>query len=123
MPDGYHVATLAEHMQVPSAFKTIQVQPCSLGLIKDTAETCKVCGNSTFSLDPANTYCDPCPSGAQCFGGDAFIPPAQHWHSSPNSTNIVSCPNPGACEGNRSHLLSCKQVSADYITTHSALHV
>ena len=110
-------------MQVPTAFRTLRVPPCSLGLIKDTPETCKVCGNSTFSLNPANTSCDPCPSGAQCFGSDAFIPPAQHWHSSPNSTNIVSCPNPGACAGNRTQLLACKQVSGDFITMHSAFHV
>jgi len=52
-----------------------------------------------------------------------FIPPAQYYHSSPNSTHIVSCPNPGACEGDRTALLDCKLVSAEYRTTQPASHV
>ncbi len=124
VPVWYHVLTLAQHVQVPPAFKTIRVQPCSLGSITNGDNTsCTVCGTSTFSLDPNKTSCDACPSGAQCNGSDAFIPPLQHYHSSPNSTIIVSCPNPGACGGNRTSLLACKLVSADYMTTQSALHI
>ncbi len=121
LPVLHHVPTLGEHMQVPTAFKTIQIQPCSVGHVTDEYNTsCTVCGNSTFSLDPNKTFCDACPSPAQCFGNDVFIPPEQHWHSSPNSTTILSCPNPGACGGNRTHLLNCKLVSANYTTMHSA---
>ena len=116
MPLCYYASPQAEHicMQVPAASKALQVQPCALGRITDQPDMCQLCGNSTFSLNPVNESCDPCPSGAQCFGSDAFIPPEQHWHSSPNSTTIVSCPNPGACGGNRTHLLDCKKVSPDY---------
>ncbi len=118
------VPTLGENVQVPTAFETIQVQPCSVGHITDVYNTsCTVCGNFTFSLDPSKTFCDECPSPAQCFGDDVFIPPEQHWHSSPNSTTILSCPNPGACGGNRTHLLDCKLVSADYMTMQSAFHI
>lgn len=117
MPGWCHVPTWAEHMQVPAAFMTLRVQPCSLGSITSGNNTiCTVCGNSTFSLDPSSTVCDACPSGAQCNGSDAFIPPAQYYHSSPNSTIILSCPNPGACGGDRTTLLDCKLVSADYRT-------
>ena len=119
-----HVPTLAEHVQVPAAFKTIQVQPCSLGSItsKDNT-TCTVCGTSTFSLDPNNTSCNSCPSGAQCNGSYAFIPPLQHYHSSPNSTIILSCPNSDACGGNRTSLLNCKLVSVSCMTKQSAFHI
>ena len=124
MPIWHHVPTLAEHVQVPAASMTLRVQPCSLGSITSGNNTiCTVCGNSTFSLDPSSTVCDACPSGAQCNGSDAFIPPAQYYHSSPNSTHIVSCPNPGACGGDRTTLLDCKLVSADYSTTQPASHV
>ncbi|KAL0046667.1 hypothetical protein WJX82_006643 [Trebouxia sp. C0006] len=77
------------------AFKTIRVQPCSLGRIKsEDNTTCTACGMLTFSLKTSSTTCDACPTGAQCNGSAAFLPPAQYYHSSPYSTNIVSCPNP-----------------------------
>ena len=99
-------------MQVPAAWKTLQVQHCSSGQItEDSNRTCRVCGNSTFSMNPLKQSCDPCPSGADCHGADVFIPPKHSWHSSPNSTTIVSCPNADACEGNRTTLLRCKKVS------------
>ncbi len=117
MPIWHHVPTWAEHVQVPAASMTLRVQPCSLGSITSGNNTiCTVCGNSTFSLDPTSTVCDACPSGAQCNGSAAFIPPAEYYHSSPNSTHIVSCPNPGACGGDRTALLDCKLVSAEYGT-------
>ena len=82
--------------------------------------TCRICGNSTFSLDPSKTSCDHCPSGAVCYGADAFIPPEHSWHSGPNSTTIVLCPNADACEGNRTVLLACKQVRLDSLALQSA---
>ena len=98
-------------MQVPAAWKTLHVQSCLVGQVHDDSNmTCTVCGNSTFSLDPLRTSCDPCPSGAVCYGADAFIPPEHSWHSGPNSTTILTCPNADACEGNRTTLLACKQV-------------
>ena len=124
MPMWHGVPNLVEHVQVPPAVMTLRVQPCSLGSITSGNNTiCTVCGNSTFSLDPSSTVCDACPSGAQCNGSDAFIPPAQYYHSSPNSTHIVSCPNPGACGGDRTTLLDCKLVSAEYRTKQSASHI
>jgi len=123
MPIWHHVPTLAEHMQVPAASMILRVQPCSLGSITSGNNTiCTVCGNSTFSLDPSSIVCDACPSGAQCNGSAAFIPPMEYYHSSPNSTHIVSCPNPGACGGDRTALLDCKLVSADYRTKQPAFH-
>ena len=114
LPVWCHVPTLAEHVQVPTAFNTTQIQPCSLGHVKGRKNNCcTVCYNSTFSLDPTKRFCNACPLPAQCFGNDVFIPPEQHWHSSPNSNTIVSSPNPGACGGNHTSLLACKQVSAD----------
>ena len=119
-----YVPTLDGHVQVPAALKTIRVQPCSAGSLTSQMGTiCSACQNSTFSLDPANTSCDACPSGAQCYGSDVFIPLLQHYHSSPNSTNIVSCPNPGACGGSRFDLRDCKRVSADYMTTQSVFGI
>ena len=117
IPVWYHVLTLAEHVQVPPAYKTIRVQPCSLGSITNEDNTiCTVCPNSTFSLKSTSMTCDACPSGAQCNGSAAFIPPVQYYHSSPNSTVIVSCPNSYACGGLRTDLLNCKLVSASYLT-------
>lgn len=100
------------HVQVPAAWKILQVQPCSLGQITaDRRRACTLCGISTFPLDPLNQSCDPCPPGASCFGGDAFIPLEHSWHSSPMSTTIVGCPNADGCKGDRNGLLVCKQVS------------
>ena len=119
-----HVPTLAELVQVPPAVKTIRVQPCSLGSIRNEDNTtCTACGMLTFSLNSSSTECDACPSGAQCNGSDAFIPPLLHYHSNPYSTIIVSCPNPSACGGNRTELLKCKLVSADYMPTQPAFHI
>ena len=124
VPVSYHVLSLADHVQVLLAFKTIRVQPCSLGSIKsEDNTTCTACGMLTFSLKTSSTTCDACPTGAQCNGSAAFIPPAQYYHSSPYSTNIVSCPNPGACGGDRTKLLKCKLVSADYMTAQSDFHM
>ncbi len=124
MPTWHHVPRLAKHVQVPAASMTLRVQPCSLGSITSgNNSTCTACPNSTFSLDPTSTVCDACPSGAQCNGSAAFIPPAQYYHSGPNSTHIVSCPNPGACGGDRTALLNCKLVSADYRTKQPAFHL
>ena len=98
--------------QVPAAWKILQVQECSVGQVTEADNTiCRVCGNSTFSLNPLNNSCDPCPSGAVCFGSDAFIPPEKKYHTHPRSTTVVSCPKANACEGNRTNLLACKQVS------------
>ena len=119
----HHVLLLAKHMQVPAASMILRVQSCSLGSITSGNNTiCTVCGNSTFSLDPSSTVCNACPSGAQCNGSAAYIPPAQYYHSSPNSTHIVSCPNPGACGGDRTALLDCKLVSAHYRSRQPASH-
>ena len=102
-------------MQVLPVWKTLQIQSCSLGQVTDnTNDTCRVCGAATFSLNPQNTSCDTCPSGILCYGSAIFIPPLHYWHSSPNSTTILSCPNTAGCGGNRTQLLACKQVSPEY---------
>ncbi|KAL0046985.1 hypothetical protein WJX82_003591 [Trebouxia sp. C0006] len=110
VPWDYNVSfSLTDFPLVPAASMILRVQSCSLGSITSGNNTiCTVCGNSTFSLDPSSTVCNACPSGAQCNGSAAYIPPAQYYHSSPNSTHIVSCPNPGACGGDRTALLDCK---------------
>ena len=124
MPISCHVLSLADHVQVPLAFKTIRVQPCSLGSIRsEDNTTCTACGILTFSLNSSSMTCDACPSGAQCNGSAAFIPPVQYYHSSPYSTIIVSCPNPSACGGDRTKLLECKLVSADCMTMQSDFHI
>lgn len=113
--------SMAASMQVPPVWKTLQIQSCSSGQVTtNTNDTCRACGAATFSLNPQNTSCDPCPSEAMCSGSDAFIPPLNHWHSSPNSTTVLSCPNTAGCAGNRTQLLACKQVSTKYSTTHLA---
>lgn len=114
----------AGHGQVPAASKILHVQNCSLGQVtQDFKRTCRLCGNSTFSLDPFKESCDRCPSEAVCYGSDAFIPLKHSWHSSPNSTTIVSCPNADACEGNRSLLLTCKQVRPCPVALRTCKHV
>lgn len=90
----------------------IQVQNCTLGQVQQNAAICSTCPAATFSLNPLNASCDACPAGATCFGGSNFIPPSQSWHSHPYSTNIVQCPNAKACQGNRTLLLSCKEVNS-----------
>eukprot|EP00878_Enallax_costatus_P017054 GHUV01017905.1.p2 GENE.GHUV01017905.1~~GHUV01017905.1.p2 ORF type:complete len:133 (+),score=27.74 GHUV01017905.1:846-1244(+) len=47
-----------------------------------------VCPAGSFSLDPTDTSCSPCPANAECPGGDVIVPDAGYWHSARGSTQI-----------------------------------
>ena len=97
-------------LQVPAAWKMVQVQNCTTGQVQQNAAICSTCPAATFPLNPLNESCDACPAGATCFGDSHFIPPSQSWHSHPYSTNIVQCPNAKRCQGDRTTLLNCTEV-------------
>lgn len=47
---------------------SVTVRPCQLNEYVDpgTNDLCVECGQGTYNLQPTNTICDACPSGAVC---------------------------------------------------------
>ena len=100
------------HMQVQPVWAVVRVLHCSMGQVQQTPETCVTCPPSTFSFNPSNSSCDPCPDQGSCAaGGAGLVPLAQYWHSASDSAYIVPCPNGNACQGNRTALMACKTAS------------
>eukprot|EP00878_Enallax_costatus_P033896 GHUV01037478.1.p1 GENE.GHUV01037478.1~~GHUV01037478.1.p1 ORF type:complete len:106 (+),score=15.30 GHUV01037478.1:838-1155(+) len=67
---------------------SLQVRGCVRGEVQTSPETCQVCPAGSFSLDPTDTSCSPCPPNAECPGGDVIVPDAGYWHSARGSTQI-----------------------------------
>ena len=100
------------HMQVQPVWAVVRVLHCSMGQVQQTPQTCVTCPPATFSFNPDNFSCDPCPDLGSCAaGGAGLVPLAQYWHSAPDSDYIVTCPNGNACQGNRTTLMACKTAS------------
>ena len=89
----------------------VAVRPCAPGEVQHTTQTCSACAMSTYSFNSSASFCDSCPSNANCSGGSNLIPTKQFWHSAANSDFIVPCPNNNACNGDRNALLACKNAS------------
>jgi hypothetical protein len=70
---------------------------CVPGEVGDLSGVCRRCGASTFSLNPYNTTCDPCPQNADCTGGMDVTPHKGFWHSGINSSFIHVCPQQSSC--------------------------
>uniref|UniRef100_A0A383WG46 Uncharacterized protein n=1 Tax=Tetradesmus obliquus TaxID=3088 RepID=A0A383WG46_TETOB len=90
------------------AIMSLQVRSCIPGEVTAAPDTCQECLEGSFSLNPSNATCDAAPDGAFAPGGTAIIPMEGYWSSDPRSNQVHRCPNPAACQGNRSILLeSC----------------
>lgn len=84
----------------PSVPFTVSLRNCTLGESEVNSQ-CLVCGQGTYSLDPA-LACQDCPTAAICYGNITMVPRAGYWRSSQFTAKFFACPNPSACEG--SHL-------------------
>uniref|UniRef100_A0A383WGI8 Uncharacterized protein n=1 Tax=Tetradesmus obliquus TaxID=3088 RepID=A0A383WGI8_TETOB len=90
------------------AIMSLQVRSCIPGEATAAPDACQECLEGSFSLEPSNATCDAAPDGALAPGGTAIIPLEGYWSSDPQSNQVHRCPNPAACQGNRSILLdSC----------------
>lgn len=68
----------------------IQLRECVPGEINKTV-TCERCGHTTYSLDPSDKACSPCPPGADCQGGSDLTVRLGYWRNSSMSANVVPC--------------------------------
>ena len=104
-----HITPCCLHMQVPAVTFPVTVRGCRRGEVQQENDTCMTCPATTYSYTPtASTCLSPCPANANCSGGATLVPTTGYWHSAPNSTYMVACPNANACQGDRDALLTCQ---------------
>ena len=109
---GQPRAAMGDGVQVPAAVVQVTVQACGLGQVSAAGQNeCMLCPSSTYSFDPGEDTCQPCPAQATCSGGATLVPHQQFWHSAPDSDHIVACPNNGACAGSTATLLACQNAT------------
>ena len=72
---------------------------CVVGEVKSPATGyCMECGLNSYSLDPAASSCQVCPTNANCTGRDIILPLEGYWHSHKYSTQVHSCPISKNCQ-------------------------
>lgn len=104
-------------LQVPAAVIDVTVHECLTGQVPQagqsaaTTATCTLCPAVTYSFDPNNHTCLPCPVGARCDGGATFGPEPPYWHSKLGSNHTVLCPNPNACQRNMTDVMLCQNAT------------
>jgi len=81
----------------PSVPFTVSMRNCTLGESAVNSQ-CIVCGQGTYSLDPA-LACQDCPTAAICYGNFTMVPRSGYWRSSQLTSKFFACPYPAACEG------------------------
>lgn len=85
-----------------SSLQPIQIQlsfrSCIPGEIQ-ILNSCELCGNNTYSLNPDDNYCLSCPREAECYGTDKMLPKDGYWRSGRFSDEFYGCPYPSACLG------------------------
>ncbi|KAF6259507.1 hypothetical protein COO60DRAFT_1460131 [Scenedesmus sp. NREL 46B-D3] len=108
-PGHYNITFLVPDLvEVPPATLSLRVRHCVRGEVAPSPDTCLVCLPGTYSLDPSQQSCQPCPApGASCPGGAAIVPEPGWRHSAADSAQMHSCPNPDACSGDRTALRIC----------------
>ncbi|WIA28654.1 hypothetical protein OEZ86_011190 [Tetradesmus obliquus] len=89
-PPGLYNITfkLADSPGVTPAVLSLQVRPCMRGEVAPTPGTCLACLPGSYSLDPSQRECQPCPLGADCPGGAAILPLPGWWHSAADSAQM-----------------------------------
>ncbi|KAF6256491.1 hypothetical protein COO60DRAFT_1640662 [Scenedesmus sp. NREL 46B-D3] len=111
VPDGQNdsssTSNSSQMLQAPGpANMNLHVRSCIPGEVTAAPDACEECLAGTFSLAPSNATCDGAPAGAVAPGGTVTVPKGGYWSSELRSNQIHRCPNPAACEGNRSTLLA-----------------
>lgn len=64
-----------------------------------TPAGCYICPSQSFSVDPLENECRPCPSYATCSGGMHLDLDSGHWRASELSSNVLLCPIQSSCLG------------------------
>lgn len=98
----------ARALQVPNVTIPITSSSCSIGWVRPDSMHCFLCPAAQYSFNTSTSTCDsPCPPNADCLGGASMRPHKGFWVSAYHSDSIVACPNPEACQGDRTNLSTC----------------
>ncbi|KIZ01608.1 hypothetical protein MNEG_6353 [Monoraphidium neglectum] len=109
-PGSYRLAVEAIELRALAApAMSVALRGCLEGEVaaRPRLDACEPCQRNTYALEPGAEACQTCMAGATCYGGSAVVPLPGHWRSSLGSAEVLACPNPSACRGNRSALYSC----------------
>jgi hypothetical protein len=88
----------AELSDTLPVFPTPGSAQCAEGSVPNADITvCTQCPLNTFSWNPSNFSCDPCPASANCRGASVVVPQTNFWHSGPRSVQMHKCPIKDAC--------------------------
>ena len=79
----------------------VQLRGCLPGEINATrTNECVLCGEGTFSIDPADSECQTCSENAICRGGNQIVAKENHWRSEAARDQVVPCEHSdGRCLG------------------------
>ena len=81
---------------------------CIQGEVQINNDSCKVCDNNTYSLNPNDLYCKPCPDSAVCYGTDQVYPASGYWRDINYPENFYQCVNTLACsQGKKNETSNC----------------
>lgn len=70
----------------------VQTRDCIKGEVYNSRElTCELCPFGKYSLNPTDTYCFPCPEGANCTGGYYIEVLKNNWRANTNTAEILYC--------------------------------
>ena len=81
------------NLTVPYSFRD-----CKAGEIR-TEDGCFPCHKNSYSFDPADFDCRPCPAHAVCYGGTDMSLDANYWRSGNLTDDLYRCLTPEACLG------------------------
>jgi hypothetical protein len=96
---------------LPAVNFTVHVRGCHVGEVTNVdGDVCEPCLEGSYSLNPRNTSCDPCPAEATCPGGHVIIPLQGFWHSLPYSPQIHRWVE-GRGQQTRNSMASCSAMS------------
>ena len=97
---------------MPAFQLPVTVRNCIKGEVPMTPDTCIKCSAATYSFSPNASACEArCPDNADCQGGAVLVPELGYWHSAADSTYMAACPNSKACQGDRSVLATCQNMT------------
>ncbi|CAI2370559.1 unnamed protein product [Moneuplotes crassus] len=77
----------------------VEFRYCKPGEIQSTDNQCQQCSYGTYTLNWNETECHSCMDHATCTGRDAIEVDQGYWKKSVNTSNIIKCVNPDACDG------------------------
>jgi len=81
-----------------SYFFDYQTRVCLPGEVS-SSKGCYLCPKNTYSVDPLESECRPCPGYATCPGGHSLLLDQGYWRISELKSDVYTCPIASACLG------------------------